>query len=98
MKDNELNLTDLEKNLLKKIALDDYTPTNGRRPETFEECGETWAFVLDSKSDGGVFASLKTKGLVDYNRVSARDKAHGDGDTLWLTEAGFDAFDKAFPL
>jgi len=93
----DTNLTDLEIKLLRRIALDDYAPGNGAYPHTFEETGPVWSFVLKSKADGGVFSSLKQKGLVDINKVSPRDKAHGDGDTVWMTEAGFEAFLKHCP-
>jgi len=93
----DLNLTDLEIKLLRRIVLDDYAPGNGAYPHCFEDCGATWAFVLETKADGGVFSSLKQKGLVDINKVSAADKRRGDDDSVWLTEAGYEAFVKHCP-
>jgi hypothetical protein len=81
--------TQLEAQMLRNIALNEFAPGNGRPPETFEECGTVWSDCLDcgpekipSKSIPGIVASLVKKGLVGTDRV----------DGCWLTKAGFEAW------
>jgi len=78
-------LTVKEIALLKKIALDEFQPLNGACPKVFQDTGVIFAFVLETKAEGGTFASLQKKGLVGFEK----DK---ESDVLWLTEAGFQAY------
>lgn len=84
-----MKTTDLEAKLLRNIALNEFAPSNGATPETFEECGTVWSDCLDcgpekipSRSIPGLVASLVKKGLVGSDRV----------DGCWLTRDGFEAF------
>jgi hypothetical protein len=83
-----MKITDKEQALLINIAENDFAPSNGGKPATFEECGEVWANCLDCgpniiapRSIPGIMASLVAKGL-----------ATTDGEGVRLTRAGFEAY------
>lgn len=79
------SVTELQAKMLRKIALDDYTPLNGAEPESHEDTS-TWAeMIIESPQDKGVFTSLMNAGLV----WRAED---GKDSTVGLTEAGFEAY------
>ena len=60
-------MTALQLNMIKKIALDEYTPLNGATP-TRREDAQTWQeMIVETPQDKGVFTSLLTAGLVWSN-------------------------------
>ena len=81
-------MTALQLNMIKKIALDEYTPLNGATP-TRREDAQTWQeMIVETPQDKGVFTSLLTVGLV-WSNGRGKDAACG------LTDAGFEAFQRA---
>ena len=77
--------TELQKQMLNKIARDEMTTINGAEPLTANET-HTWAdSIIETPTDKGVFTSLLNAGLVWH---SDHDRDAGCG----LTEAGFDAY------
>lgn len=81
----KLEITELEKKMLAKIARSEYTPINGAEPDRYQDC-ETWADIaLESKEDGGVFSSLVKKGLASHS-------GSGKDAGVYLTEQGFVAY------
>lgn len=78
-------ITKLQSNMLKKIALNDYTPINGAVP-TRREDAETWQeMIIETSQDKGVFTSLLNKKLVWSN-------GGGEEAACGLTEDGFQEF------
>ena len=78
-------MTDLQAKMIRKIALDDYTPLNGAVPTKAEDA-TTWANTeIDDAEDRGVVRSLVNAGLAYHDGIG-RDSVVG------LTEAGFKAF------
>ena len=72
--------------LIKKIALSDYSCVGGAEPYSLNDVGTIWASsVIKSRSDGGVFASLVNERLAFHFE---------DGADSWveLTQAGFDIY------
>jgi len=82
-----MEITKLEAQLINRIVHDLYQPTNGGEPESFEDLSDIWAFMLETKSDGGVFASLQKKGLAAYSSGGTKDE-----DTICLTPQGWDVY------
>ena len=81
--------TELQKQMLNKIARDEMTEINGAEPLTASET-HTWADgIIETAQDKGVCTSLLNADLVWH---SDHDRAAGCG----LTEAGFDAY-KSIP-
>ena len=84
-------MTDLQLKMIKKIALDEYTPINGATP-TRKEDAETWQeMVIETPEDKGVFTSLLVAGLVWSN-------GRGKGAACGLNAAGFAAFQQAMEV
>ena len=82
--------TELQKQMLNRIARDEMTSINGMEPETADETN-TWAdSIIETPTDKGVFTSLLNAGLV-WHSGDKRDAGCG------LTEAGFDAY-KSIPI
>jgi hypothetical protein len=101
-------LTAAEAKVLNLIALDEYQPTNGSRPDAFEETSDIWTFSLSMSWTGfggkprslaGVVSSLVKKGLVrTYDGSNEiRFGTNQDPDTIAMTREGFAAWDAAFP-
>lgn len=88
-----MNLTEKEIALLVKLARDEYNTSNTAEPtEWGHVSGGVWAFsVLESESDGGVFASLEKKGLVIFNDYGDKNE-----NTVAFTREGFAAY-RALP-
>ena len=88
-----MNITELEYELLDRIAHDEFQPTNGATPESFDETSDVWAFILETKQDGGVASSLIKKELLifseDKEKLISDVGCTDDSSTLALTEAGF---------
>lgn len=80
-------VTELELNMIDSIAYSEYTIVNGCEPKSLDDIGWVWAnCIIESKSDGGVFASLSKKGLVSHTGFG------DDDDGVTLTEEGFKVF------
>jgi hypothetical protein len=81
-------MTDLQNKMLTKIALNDMTSVNGRRPETLGDVGDVWAdCVIENAEDKGTFTSLLNAEMVNiFTYKNKRD------NTVTLTQAGLDAF------
>lgn len=80
-----MDLTVLEIAMLKKIAMSEYSPVNGRVPEKVEDA-QTWAdMVIESRQDGGVVTSLQKKKLAVYD-------GEGRDAGIHLTDKGFALF------
>lgn len=92
-----MQITELEANLIDRIVHDQYQPTNGGEPEGFNEISSIWAiYCLESKADGGVFASLVKKGLAGHSGFvlgKLNGKRHNEA-TIRLTQAGWDVYVK----
>lgn len=84
-----MTVTKLEADLLRNVAENYFSVTNGRIPRSLEDVGPVWSDQLSnsgpieikSKSLPGLVASLVKKGLVKSDR-----------ECVWLTPAGFDAY------
>lgn len=77
-------ITKLQGEMLKRIAHDEYTPVNGRRPSSAREANTYADHVILTNQDRGVVTSLQNKFLVWH-----------DGDNgIGFTEAGFAAYNK----
>jgi hypothetical protein len=92
-------LTDKELAVLDHIALNSFQPTNYSRPESYDQTSAIWAnCITDSSSKRkiskesvpGVVSSLQTKGLVNCCDGDTRRE-----DTIRMTQAGFDTWNKA---
>lgn len=104
-----MKLTNNERIALNMIALNDYQPSNGGRPESFEDTSAVWSNCLDCHAspesiDGRTLsaacASLAKKGLVEtYNdlRTKAQRRGDIDGSTIALTRSGYAAWLFAYP-
>ena len=82
------SITPLQSDMLKKIALDEMTESNGAEPEVPEQT-VTWANrIIESPQDKECFDSLLNAGLVWI------EKAIGSGieGTVGLTHIGFCAY------
>lgn len=79
------SVTELQAAMLRKIALDDFTPLNGAEPESHVDT-TTWAeMIIESSQDKGVFTSLQNAGLVWH-------AADGKDSTVGLTQTGFETY------
>ena len=77
--------TELQKQMLNKIARDEMTAINGAEPENASET-HTWADgIIETHQDQGVFTSLLNAELVWH---SGQDRDAGCG----LTDDGFTAY------
>jgi hypothetical protein len=87
--------TDLECQMIDRIVHDEYQPTNGGEPESFNELSSIWAdCLLETKADGGVITSLVKKGLARHSGYVAgqmNGKPRNDA-TVSLTEAGWNVY------
>lgn len=82
-----MNITQLELDMIESIAYSDYTNINGAEPKTIDDIGWVWAnCIIESKSQGGTFASLLKKGLAKHTGFN------DDDDCVTLTESGFKVF------
>lgn len=83
-----MEITTLEHKLIKKLATSNYQGGDDRG-YTF---GATlWASMeIESKSEGGVLASLIQKGLAGF-----QDNGSKDDNYVWLTEQGSQAYLKS---
>jgi len=80
-------ITELEFNMLNKIAHDEHQPENGATPESFDDTDNIWAIsIVRTAQDKGVFSSLLKKGLVGH-QING-----GDENQCWMTEEGFNAW------
>ena len=83
--------TQLQQEMLKKIARSEYTPMNGCEPETYLDT-ETWSnAVLETAQDNGVFTSLLNANLVQHS-------GEGRYATVWLTEECFKEYEAIFKV
>lgn len=79
--------TKLQAAMIKKIALDEFQPTNGGEPACFDDLGWVWAdSVIEDAEDKGTFTSLVNAGLAQHCGNKGRDAS------VRLTLAGFDAY------
>lgn len=94
-----MKITTNEAHVLNLIAHNLYQPTNGGRPETFEDTASIWSHSIDHatiacqiarRSLPGVVASLSKKGLV---RCGSVGDVFSISDTVALTRAGFAAWE-----
>lgn len=59
-------MTDLQNDMLKKIARSEFTAINGDEPETWMDT-ETWAdTIIETPVDKGVFTSLLKENMVEH--------------------------------
>lgn len=73
--------------MIKNIATNDMTMTNGATPVTLDDIGWVWAdCVLESKEDRGTFTSLVNAGLARHDGSKGREAC------VTLTQAGLDLF------
>lgn len=85
-----MKITPLEKDMLEKIALDEYSPVNGAVPKTIDETG-TWAnVIIEDNRDKGVISSLIKKGLINHS-------GKGEDAVINFTEEGFAVY-KSFEV
>jgi 6-phosphogluconolactonase/glucosamine-6-phosphate isomerase/deaminase len=79
--------TELQTKMIRAIARNQYQPTGGGEPASFDDLDWVWAdSVIVTPSDKGTFTSLMNAGLVEHS-------GHGEEDEcVRLTEAGFDAY------
>ena len=78
--------TILQAQMLRKIALSEYTPVNGAFPSCFEDAGRVWAdVIIEDAEDRGVVRSLVNAGLVGH-------EGKGKEAILYLTETGYATF------
>jgi len=83
-----MEITALEHELIKKLATSEY---QGDDYLGYTFGGLLWAACeIETKSEGGVLASLIKKGLAGF-----QDNGHKDDNYVWLTEAGSNAYLKA---
>lgn len=76
-----MNITQLEKDLITKLANSNYQGGD-ERGYTFG--ANLWASMeIESESEGGVLASLIKKGLAGF-----KDNGHKDENYVWLTLEG----------
>lgn len=74
--------TELQIEMIKKIAFDEFTEVNGRMPQDVDQT-HTWADgIIETAEDKGVFTSLLNADLV-WHSGKGRDAGVG------LTPAGF---------
>jgi len=75
-------VTAMQAAMIDRIVHDLYQPLNGGEPTQYSDLSDIWAGpVLKTMSDGGVFSTLRAKGLVVKN-----------GKTVRLTEAGWEVY------
>lgn len=78
-------ITQLQKEMLRKIATNELTPVNGAEPKSANEA-ETYAdCIIETAQDKGVFTSLMNAGLV-WHSGSGRDAVVG------FTDKGFNEY------
>lgn len=83
--------TMLQTAMLNKIARSEFTEQNGGYPETNDEIGSVWAdCIIEDAEDKGVFTSMLNAGLVAHS-------GKGRDAVVWLTDAGFAEWQKAYP-
>jgi hypothetical protein len=79
--------TERQAQMLKEIALSDYTTVNGDEPATLEEIGWVWAnCIIYNAQDKGTFTSLVNAGLAKHSGGPKEDAC------VDLTPAGFAAY------
>jgi len=85
-----IQVTPLEYDMLKKIALNEYTTLNGAEPDTADQSSCWMDCIVESKSDGAIFISLSKKGLINY----FKDKEEPRESICELTNLGLAAYKK----
>lgn len=95
-------LTMLEYKVLQWIAYNQMNELNGARPENATQTAcYCWvdemadAIGKDQKVVKGVLGSLTNKEFIGTNQVSTDERKTGDEDTIWMTPAGYMAWDEA---
>ena len=80
--------TELQQWMLARIAENEFQPTNGREPETFDDTDWVWTvMIIENQQDKGIFTSLLNAGLAEHNgHHNSTDSA------VRLTKAGFEAY------
>ena len=99
------SLTKLQAQLMNLVAHAEHNPNNGSRPTCAADVA-TWLWAdelaknmgISEKAVGGVITSLTEAGLVNVNIVTAKQRKMGDDSSISFTDAGFAAFEKAFPI
>jgi hypothetical protein len=81
--DESIVLTDLEKQMLKKIAHSVYSASNGKPQQAADTPTFIWD-VIESPEDKGVVTSLKKKGLAEITKYK-----NSDDNSIELTKLGF---------
>lgn len=85
--ERKMTLTAAQTEMIKNIALNDFTNINGAEPQSLADIGWVWAStVIETKSDKGVFMHLSMKGLVYHNNNKGCDAC------VTLTQAGLNAY------
>lgn len=86
-------LSQYEHIVLTAILHDEFQPSNGRTPESFDDIGGVWTAaeawtgkLLDVKQVEGVLSSLTKKGLITQTEQGTRDAC------TYVTEAGFETW------
>ena len=82
-------MTELQKQMLKKIARSEYSAVNGSEPDSLDDIGQVWAdTIIEDAQDKGVFTSLLKEDFVFHTGTGDKDAGVG------LTTAGFAAYKK----
>lgn len=82
-----MNVTELERKMIAKIALNEFTYVNGEYPETLADIYWVWAnMVIETSADKGVFSSLVKKNIAKHDGGTGRDAC------VSLTQEGLDLF------
>ena len=81
-------MTDLQVKMIKKIALNEYTPINGTIPKVAEDASTWQEMIVESPQDKGVFTSLLNARMV-WSSGRGKDAECG------LTDKGLSEFQKA---
>ena len=86
----KMKITELQAAMIDRIVHNEYQPLNGGEPSSFDQLSDIWAnALLETMSDGGVFSTLRAKGLVEYHRGGGRVGSLKSNDTVRLTAAGW---------
>lgn len=81
----------LQTAMLNKIARSEFSEMNGGYPNNNSDVGSIWAdVIIEDSEDKGVFTSMLNAGLVAHG-------GKGRDATVWLTDAGFAEWQKAYP-
>jgi len=81
-----MNVTTLQAQMLRAIALNEHQPMNGGEPSCFEDLGPVWALdIVRTAQDKGTFTSLMNAGLAERS-------GEGRDTVACLTLDGYNAY------